>query len=89
MFKNLDKTGLITDLVKVATFNIVANILMNLRFGEPLLDQKFLYSLVFILVGFAAYHIFLHRRVVKLVDRHLSESAKRVKKSSVSSPKKK
>lgn len=56
-FSKVNKKDLITDLVKVACFNIVANILMNVRYQEPLLNEKFIYSLVFILTGFAVYHI--------------------------------
>ena len=56
-FSKVNKKDLITDLVKIACFNIVANILMNMRYNEPLLSERFIYSLVFILTGFATYHI--------------------------------
>ena len=55
----VNKKDLITDLVKVACFNIVANILMSMRYNEPLLEEKFLYSLAFILIGFAVYHVII------------------------------
>jgi len=58
-FSKVNKKDLITDLVKIACFNIVANILMNMRYREPLLDEKFIYSLAFILIGFATYHILI------------------------------
>ncbi len=59
----VNRKALITDLVKVACFNIVANILMNVRYGEPMLSEKFIYSLVFILAGFAIYHIVIAPRL--------------------------
>jgi hypothetical protein len=59
----VDRKGLIIDLVKVATFNIVAHILMNMRYGDPLFNEKFIYSLVFILAGFVFYHIFVGPRL--------------------------
>lgn len=55
----VNKKDLITDLVKIACFNIVANILMSMRYNEPLLEEKFLYSLAFILIGFAVYHVII------------------------------
>jgi len=63
-FSKVNKRDLITDLVKVACFNIVANILMNVRYQEPLLNEKFIYSLVFILTGFAVYHIIIAPHLV-------------------------
>jgi len=63
-FSKVNKKDLITDLVKVAIFNIVANILMNVRYQEPLLGEKFIYSLVFILTGFAIYHILVAPQLV-------------------------
>ena len=69
MLDKLNKKALFSDLVKVATFNIVANLLMHLRFNEPLLDEKFLYSLVFILIGFTTYYILLDYQVLDYVKR--------------------
>jgi hypothetical protein len=63
-FSKVNKKDLITDLVKIACFNIVANILMNMRYGEPLLSERFIYSLAFILIGFATYHIFLAPQLI-------------------------
>ena len=63
-FSKVNKKDLITDLVKIACFNIVANILMNMRYREPLLDEKFIYSLAFILIGFATYHILIAPRLL-------------------------
>jgi len=60
----VDKKSLITDLVKIACFNIVANLLMSIRYEEPLLSEKFLYSLTFILTGFAVYHIIIAPRLL-------------------------
>ena len=59
----VNRKALIIDLVKVACFNIVANILMNVRYGEPVLSEKFIYSLIFILAGFATYHIVIAPRL--------------------------
>jgi len=63
-FSKVNKKDLITDLVKIACFNIVANILMSIRYEEPLLSEKFLYSLTFILTGFAVYHIIIAPRLL-------------------------
>lgn len=63
-FSKVNKKDLITDLVKIACFNIVANILMNMRYNEPLLSERFIYSLVFILTGFATYHIVIAPRLL-------------------------
>ena len=63
-FSKVNRKDLITDLVKIACFNIVANILMNVRYQEPLLSEKFLYSLAFILTGFAVYHIIIAPHLV-------------------------
>jgi hypothetical protein len=56
-FSKVNRKDLIIDLVKFACFNIVANILMNVRDQEPIFSEKFVYSLVFLLTGFAVYHI--------------------------------
>lgn len=69
MLDKLNKKALFSDLVKVATFNIVANFLMYLRFSEPLLDEKFINSLVFILIGFTTYYILLDYQVLDWVRR--------------------
>lgn len=62
-FSKVNKKALIIDLTKVACFNIVAHILMNMRYGEPLFNEKFIYSLAFILAGFAVYHVFIAPRL--------------------------
>lgn len=54
-----NKKSLVTDLVKVATFNIVAHILMHVKYNDSLFDTKFIYSLIFILIGFTVYHLYL------------------------------
>jgi hypothetical protein len=64
MLDKLNKQALISDLVKVATFNLVAHVLMNARYNDPLFNEKFIYSLVFILIGFTVYHIFLDYQVI-------------------------
>ena len=40
-FRNVNRKALISDLVKVATFQIVAHVLMSLRFNEPLFNEKY------------------------------------------------
>jgi hypothetical protein len=65
-FSKVNKKALISDLVKVATFNIVAHVLMGLRFDEPIFSEKFVYSLIFILIGFTVYHVALDLQVVTL-----------------------
>ena len=63
-FSKVNRKDLIIDLVKFACFNIVANILMNVRYQEPIFSEKFVYSLVFLLTGFAVYHIVIAPRLL-------------------------
>jgi hypothetical protein len=72
---SVNKKALIGDLAKVATFNLVAHFLMSLRFNEPLLSEKFVYSLVFILLGFAVYHYFLDVHVNNFFDKKAAPAA--------------
>ena len=65
----VNKKDLFSDLVKVATFNIVAHVLMGLRFDEPLFSEKFIYSLLFILIGFTVYYVVLDPHVVSLFNK--------------------
>ena len=60
----VDKKALVGDLVKVATFNIVAHALMSYKYGDELFNEKFVYSLIFILIGFAIYHVVLDKHVI-------------------------
>lgn len=68
-FSKVNKRDLISDLVKVATFNIVAHVLMGSTYNEPMFSEKFVYSLIFILLGFAVYHVFIHRRLMDFVRK--------------------
>jgi hypothetical protein len=68
-FSKVNKRELISDLVKVATFNIVAHVLMGSTYNEPILGEKFIYSLIFILLGFAVYHVLIHRRLMNFVRK--------------------
>lgn len=74
----VNKKDLFSDLVKVATFNIVAHVLMGLRFNEPLFSEKFIYSLIFILIGFTVYHVALDPHIVSLFNK-LKAGVKNVK----------
>jgi hypothetical protein len=65
-FKKVNKKALVEDLVKVATFNIVAHVLMSIKYGDELFSDKFVYSLIFILIGFTVYHVLLDSRVRSL-----------------------
>ena len=78
-FSKVNKKALISDLVKVATFNIVAHVLMGLRFDEPLFSEKFLYSLIFILIGFTVYHVALDLQVVALFKEKVKAGIQKVK----------
>jgi hypothetical protein len=62
-FSKVNKKALSIDLVKFATYNLVAHILMNMRYEEPLFNEKFIYSLAFILAGLSVYHIFVAPRL--------------------------
>lgn len=62
-FSKVNKKALIIDIVKFSTFHLVAHILMNMRYNEPLLNEKFIYSLTFILMGIAVYHVFVAPRL--------------------------
>ena len=80
-FSKVNKKDLISDLVKVATFNIVAHVLMGVTYNEPVLSEKFVYSLIFTLLGFALYHVFIHIPLMNFVrqcegPRASSSSAK-------------
>jgi len=69
MLGKVNKKALLGDIAKVATFNLVAHFLMHLRFNEPLFSEKFIYSLVFILLGFATYHYLLDNMVNAYFDK--------------------
>jgi len=75
----VNKRALFSDLVKVATFNIVAHVLMGLRFDEPLFSEKFIYSLIFILIGFTVYHVALDLQVVALFKEKVKAGIQKVK----------
>ena len=66
-FSKVNKRDLYTDLVKVACFHIVANILMGTTYGEPMLSQRFIHSLLFTLIGFATYHILIAPRLLPVL----------------------
>ena len=66
-FSKVNKRDLITDLVKVACFHIVASILMGIVYSEPSLTPRFLVSLTTILIGFATYHIFIAPRLLPML----------------------
>ena len=80
-YSTVDKKGLISDLIKVATFNIVAHILMSSSYNEPIFGEKFVYSLIFILLGFAVYHVFIHKRLMNLVAFYEMAKTVAVKKA--------
>ena len=79
MFDKVNKKALLSDLAKVATFNLVAHFLMHVRFNEPIFSEKFVYSLVFILLGFATYHYLLDTHVNKFFDVKKDEKKKEKK----------
>jgi len=62
-FSKVNRKQLIKDLVFFSVFHSVAHVLMNMRFGDPLLSEKFIYSLVFILAGVSVYHLFVDSRL--------------------------
>jgi len=66
-FSKVNKRDLITDLIKVACFQIVASVAMGLSYSEPILNEKFLYSLFFILLGFTTYHVVIAPRLLPLL----------------------
>lgn len=76
MLGQVNRKALIGDLAKVATFNLVAHFLMHLRFNEPLFSEKFVYSLVFILLGFATYHYLLDSHVNAYFDKKAAVAKK-------------
>jgi hypothetical protein len=67
-FSKVDKKALFSDLVKVATFNIFAHLLISSTYNEPLFAEKFVYSLVYILMGFAVYHVLIHKHLMKFIE---------------------
>ena len=76
---SLNKKALASDLVKVATFNVVAHVLMHLRFGDALFDEKFVYSLIFILLGFTLYHVAIDFHVLALFKEKVKAGVEKVK----------
>ena len=76
---SLNKKALASDLVKVATFNVVAHVLMHVRFGDALFDSKFIYSLIFILLGFTLYHVAVDYHVVALFKEKVKATVIKVK----------
>jgi hypothetical protein len=64
--RKVNKKALVEDLVKVATFQIVAHVLMSYKYGEELFNDKFVYSVIFTLIGFTVYHVLLDSRVNSL-----------------------
>lgn len=75
---SLNKKALASDLVKVATFNIVAHVLMHVRFGDALFDEKFIYSLIFILLGFTLYHVAVDFHVLALFKEKVKAGVAKV-----------
>jgi hypothetical protein len=64
-FSKVNKKALIKDLVFFGTFNLIAHILMNMRYNDPLFSEKFIYSLAFVLIGITVYHLFVESRLEK------------------------
>jgi len=67
MFSDVDKYGLTHDLIKVAFFNILTHIAMELTYNESkdLFGAKFLFQLSFVLMGFALFYLFVEPHVKK------------------------
>lgn len=57
---------LINDLIKVATFQIVAHLLGLYAAGKinQMFNKDFLQTLVFVLIGFAVYHLLINKLIV-------------------------
>ena len=52
-----DRKRMISDLLKAMTVAIVSHVMKSQVTGKPMFDDEFIYSLLFTLAGFAAYHI--------------------------------
>jgi hypothetical protein len=58
-FSAVDKYGLAHDLVKVALFNVLVHVAMEIQYNNSrdLFGHKFIYQLLFVLAGFAIFYL--------------------------------
>jgi len=56
-FKYTNRKDLINDLVKNAVVLLISHILLHLRTEKKLFDEDSMYVILFILLGYAFYHI--------------------------------
>ena len=63
--KGVDKYGLAHDLIKVALFNILVHVAMEIQYNNSrdLFGIKFLYQLLFVELGFALFYLFVEPKV--------------------------
>jgi hypothetical protein len=62
-FSKVDKYGLTHDLIKVALFNILAQLAMSFQYKDVALDGKFVFQLLFVLAGFALFYLFVEPHI--------------------------
>jgi len=58
--------SLINDLVKTATFLIIAHILLKIQTGKQLFDQDSVYSIIYVLLGLIFYWILIAKFIPPL-----------------------
>jgi hypothetical protein len=88
-FSKVDKYGLAHDLIKVALFNILVHISMEINYNESkgLFGTHFLVQLLITLIGFTLFYVFIEPHVKAFFSskKKQSKKSKKSKKSSSSS----
>jgi hypothetical protein len=74
----VNKYGLAHDLIKVALFNILVHVAMEIQYNNSrdLFGHKFLYQLLFVEAGFALFYIFVEPKVKAYFDEKIAAAKK-------------
>ena len=66
----IDRYGLAHDLVKVALFNILVHVAMEMQYNNSrdLFGTKFVFQLIFVLAGFAIFYLFVEPHIKAYFD---------------------
>jgi uncharacterized membrane protein len=85
-FSKIDKYGLAHDLIKVALFNILVHISMEINYNDSkgLFGQHFLVQLLITLTGFTLFYVLIepHIKAYFSTKKKQSKKSKKSKKSS-------
>lgn len=79
LLKSVDEYALAHDLIKVALFNVLVHVAMEIQYNNSreLFGMKFLYQLLFVEIGFALFYIFLEPKVKQFFDEKKAASLKK------------